>query len=107
MAKAPRLKTGPAPRLRAWSRPDAAQTAKAASCRTKAAGAVALAYSEAFTPLEHTMSISEELNRLHDLHRQGGLSEAEFAQAKARVLNGTDSGSAGGTPLVLVMRVRS
>ncbi|MBH9551666.1 PspC domain-containing protein [Inhella gelatinilytica] len=33
------------------------------------------------------MSAAEELQRLADLHRQGALTDAEFAQAKARLLN--------------------
>lgn len=33
-----------------------------------------------------TMSLSEELARLHDLHRQGGLADAEFAAAKEKLL---------------------
>ena len=42
------------------------------------------------------MSDSEELNRLADLHQRGVLSDEEFAQAKARVLNGTSGGRSGG-----------
>lgn len=34
------------------------------------------------------MSLSDDLARLHELHRAGGLSDEEFAQAKARVLAG-------------------
>jgi len=37
------------------------------------------------------MSISNELDKLDELHRRGGLSDEEFARAKARVL-----GEAGG-----------
>ena len=33
------------------------------------------------------MSLSEELDKLAHLHRQGILSDAEFAQAKARLLD--------------------
>jgi phage shock protein PspC (stress-responsive transcriptional regulator) len=40
------------------------------------------------------MSVSDELERLQALRDQGALSEAEFAQAKARVLGGAP-GSAG------------
>jgi len=34
------------------------------------------------------MSLSDDLARLHELHRAGGLTDEEFAQAKARVLAG-------------------
>ena len=37
------------------------------------------------------MSISNELDKLDELHRRGGLSDDEFARAKARVL-GTPGG---------------
>jgi len=37
------------------------------------------------------MSMSEELTQLGQLHRQGVLSDDEFARAKARVLNGAAS----------------
>jgi phage shock protein C len=37
---------------------------------------------------EHTMSDSDELGKLGDLHQRGILSDEEFARAKARVLNG-------------------
>ena len=33
------------------------------------------------------MSVSEEIKRLHELHQAGALSDAEFAQAKARLLD--------------------
>jgi phage shock protein PspC (stress-responsive transcriptional regulator) len=33
------------------------------------------------------MALTEELNRLHDLHQRGGLSDDEFARAKARLLD--------------------
>ena len=33
------------------------------------------------------MLVSEEIKRLHELHQAGALSDAEFAQAKARLLN--------------------
>ncbi len=46
------------------------------------------------------MSISEELRRLHELHGQGGLSDAEFAQAKARVLSEGAGASSAGAPVV-------
>lgn len=35
------------------------------------------------------MSLSDELDKLDELHRRGALSGDEFARAKARVLNGT------------------
>ncbi|HEX8404958.1 MAG TPA: PspC domain-containing protein [Duganella sp.] len=39
------------------------------------------------------MSVAEEIKRLHELHQAGALSDAEFAAAKARVLNsGLNSG---------------
>ncbi|HAT30506.1 MAG TPA: hypothetical protein DCW29_06510 [Janthinobacterium sp.] len=41
------------------------------------------------------MIISEEIQRLHDLHMAGALSDAEFAQAKARLLDGARPGPAG------------
>ncbi|PHV04734.1 hypothetical protein CSQ96_24140 [Janthinobacterium sp. BJB412] len=45
------------------------------------------------------MSVSEEIKRLHELNLAGALSDAEFAQAKARLLNGPalDKGSEGGS----------
>jgi len=33
------------------------------------------------------MSISDELSKLHDLHQRGGLSDEEFARAKARLID--------------------
>jgi phage shock protein C len=33
--------------------------------------------------------ISDEIKRLHELHQAGALTEAEFQQAKARILAGT------------------
>ena len=33
--------------------------------------------------------LSDEIRRLHELHQAGALSDAEFAQAKARLLSGT------------------
>lgn len=36
------------------------------------------------------MSISDELDKLDELHRRGGLSDDEFARAKARVLGESD-----------------
>ncbi|MDQ2988736.1 MAG: PspC domain-containing protein [Pseudomonadota bacterium] len=34
------------------------------------------------------MSVSDEIKRLHELHQAGALSDAEFAQAKAKALGG-------------------
>jgi phage shock protein C len=48
------------------------------------------------------MNISDEINRLHELHQAGALSAAEFEQAKAKLLNASvdlnkpSSGSSGG-----------
>ncbi|MBY0572501.1 MAG: PspC domain-containing protein [Undibacterium sp.] len=33
------------------------------------------------------MNISDEIQHLHELHQSGALTDAEFAQAKARLLN--------------------
>ena len=41
------------------------------------------------------MTISEELERLQNLRERGALSEAEYAQAKARVLGGAPAGADG------------
>jgi phage shock protein PspC (stress-responsive transcriptional regulator) len=38
--------------------------------------------------MENTMSVSDELGKLHDLHARGVLSDDEFARAKQRVLEG-------------------
>jgi phage shock protein C len=45
------------------------------------------------------MNVSDEIKRLHELHQAGALTDAEFEQAKARVLAGSvnlnkDSGAA-------------
>ena len=32
------------------------------------------------------MNIADEIQRLHDLHQSGALTDAEFAQAKAKIL---------------------
>jgi phage shock protein PspC (stress-responsive transcriptional regulator) len=37
---------------------------------------------------ENTMSVSDELGKLHDLRQRGVLSDEEFARAKARLLDG-------------------
>ncbi len=39
--------------------------------------------------------ISDEIRRLHELHQAGALSDAEFEQAKARVLSGAAPGGTG------------
>jgi hypothetical protein len=41
----------------------------------------------------HAMSIADELHKLQELHQSGALTDAEFAQAKARVLAGRTSAS--------------
>ena len=43
------------------------------------------------------MSVSEELERLQALRERGALSEAEYAQAKARVLGGAPAGAGAGS----------
>ena len=45
------------------------------------------------------MSVAEEIKRLHELHQAGALSDEEFAQAKARLLQqGGDSSAPGQSP---------
>jgi phage shock protein C len=44
------------------------------------------------------MIISEEIKRLHDLHQAGALTDAEFSQAKAKVLSQLDLGKPGMAP---------
>ncbi|WP_317201520.1 PspC domain-containing protein [Janthinobacterium sp.] len=44
------------------------------------------------------MIVSEEIKRLHELHQAGALSDAEFAQAKAKLLGGVDLGKPSGAP---------
>lgn len=39
------------------------------------------------------MSLSDELARLHELHRAGALSDEEFAAAKSRLIAATDTGT--------------
>ncbi|MFM2086492.1 MAG: hypothetical protein RLZZ237_1361, partial [Pseudomonadota bacterium] len=41
---------------------------------------------------------SEEIKRLHDLHLAGALSDAEFAQAKAKLLGGINLDKPGTSP---------
>ena len=38
------------------------------------------------------MNVSEEIKRLHELHLAGALSDAEFAQAKAKLLSNINLG---------------
>jgi len=40
--------------------------------------------------------ISDEIRRLHELHQAGALSDAEFEQAKAKVLSGSYPGNGAG-----------
>ena len=42
------------------------------------------------------MSLSDDLARLHELHREGALSDEEFAAAKARVIAGGGERDAAG-----------
>jgi phage shock protein C len=42
------------------------------------------------------MSVAEEIKRLHELHQAGALSDDEFAQAKARLLQQQGGGGGGG-----------
>jgi phage shock protein PspC (stress-responsive transcriptional regulator) len=42
------------------------------------------------------MSVAEEIKRLHELHQAGALSDEEFAQAKARLLQQPPAGGYGG-----------
>ncbi len=39
------------------------------------------------------MNIADEIQRLHDLHQSGALTDAEFAQAKAKLLGSQTSGN--------------
>ncbi|MFZ6721072.1 PspC domain-containing protein [Undibacterium sp. Ji49W] len=41
------------------------------------------------------MNIADEIKRLHELHQAGALSDAEFAQAKARLLATGDTSASG------------
>ena len=43
------------------------------------------------------MNISEEIKRLHELHLAGALSDAEFAQAKAKLLSNINLDKPGST----------
>ncbi|RSZ59056.1 PspC domain-containing protein [Massilia atriviolacea] len=44
------------------------------------------------------MNISDEIKRLHELHQAGALSDAEFSQAKARLLAEQEKASLGPGP---------
>jgi phage shock protein C len=44
-----------------------------------------------------TMSLSDELSRLHELHARGGLTDDEYLRAKARLIDGS-GGSVSDTP---------
>jgi phage shock protein C len=57
------------------------------------------------------MSVAEEIKRLHELHQAGALSDEEFAQAKARLLNqeaqasgGDDAGNGVGNDITRLRR---
>ncbi|MDO8034462.1 PspC domain-containing protein [Janthinobacterium sp. SUN128] len=43
------------------------------------------------------MNVSEEIKRLHELHLAGALSDAEFAQAKAKLLSNINLDKPGST----------
>ena len=55
------------------------------------------------------MSVADEIKRLHELHQAGALSDDEFAQAKARLLQqqGGAEGDAPGQSLNRLRRSRS
>ena len=44
------------------------------------------------------MSMSEEIKRLHELHQAGALSDAEFEQAKAKLLGAASGKGFDGNP---------
>ena len=54
------------------------------------------------------MSVAEEIKRLHELHQAGALSDDEFAQAKARLLQqqGSSGGGVGDGPGESLNRLR-
>jgi len=52
------------------------------------------------------MSISNELDKLDELHRRGALSDDEFARAKARVLGESDKPGAGAPALGAINEFR-
>jgi hypothetical protein len=48
----------------------------------------------------HTMSIGDELQKLHDLRQSGAIDDEEFARAKARLLGAPAPGSWGAASLL-------
>ena len=50
------------------------------------------------------MGLTDDLERLAELHRSGALSDAEFAAAKARALGSTASGGADGAAWLRELR---
>ena len=52
------------------------------------------------------MSLSNELDKLDELHRRGALSDDEFARAKARVLGGSGSSTASAPALGVINSFR-
>ena len=52
------------------------------------------------------MSVADELSQLSDLHQRGVLSDAEFASAKARVLDGTANTRSDASTLTAVNEFR-
>ncbi|MFO1219211.1 MAG: PspC domain-containing protein [Burkholderiaceae bacterium] len=49
------------------------------------------------------MALSDELNRLHELHQRGGLTDDEFARAKARALGEAAAGDAPPSPAMAAL----
>ena len=52
------------------------------------------------------MSISDELDRLHELHQRGALSADEYARAKAQVLEGSPSPRSTDPAIMSINRLR-
>ena len=52
------------------------------------------------------MSLADELGKLESLRERGVLTQAEFDQAKRRLLDGPASGAAGGDAVAAVNRFR-
>ncbi|MFO1251515.1 PspC domain-containing protein [Inhella sp.] len=54
------------------------------------------------------MALADEIDRLHELHQQGALTDDEFARAKARLIDGIGAAaaSAGNSPLDEVSKLR-
>ncbi len=50
------------------------------------------------------MSVADEIEKLHRLHQEGALSEAEFASAKSRLLGGGSPAKREGEPKVNLLR---